>query len=110
VGSGLPRQGWRFFNRHYGDFCTGADNSTCATNFDRFQAIGSALESGGWRKLKIGIENKRHTSRQNPVLLQKIADKYNLLTADLLQSIDRAQPDQVIAELLRKWKPSGPIN
>jgi hypothetical protein len=25
VGSGLPRQGWGFFNRHYGDFCTGAD-------------------------------------------------------------------------------------
>jgi hypothetical protein len=68
------------------------------------------LKEGGLIDATIPWEETLDASRQNPVLLQKIADKYNLLTADLLQSIDRAQPDQVIAELLRKWKPSGPIN
>jgi hypothetical protein len=68
------------------------------------------LREGSLIDATIPWEETLDASRQNPVLLQKIADKYNLLTADLLQSIDRAQPDQVIADLLRKWKPSGPIN
>jgi hypothetical protein len=68
------------------------------------------LREGGLIDATIPWEETLDASRQNPVLLQKIADKYNLLTAGLLQSIDRAQPDQVLAELLRKWKPSGPLN
>ncbi len=30
AGSGLPPKGWGFFNRHYGDFCTGTGRLTRA--------------------------------------------------------------------------------
>jgi len=30
-----PARGWGFFNRHYGDFCTGADIRELIHNFDK---------------------------------------------------------------------------
>ena len=38
-----------------------------ATNFDRFEGVSSPLESGDWRKLKMRVENKRHTNAHQPL-------------------------------------------
>src|SRR5271169_4686677 len=37
-----------------------------ATNFSSFEGIGTPVESGDWRKLKMSVENKRHTNAHQP--------------------------------------------
>jgi hypothetical protein len=50
------------------------------------------------------------SSRQHPLLVKTMADKYDPLIADLMQAIDRSDPVQALSEWFRKWKPSGAIN
>jgi hypothetical protein len=49
-------------------------------------------------------------ARKNPALLKVMDDKYKPLVDDLLRSIDLAELQGKVLELLRQWKPSGPVN
>jgi len=49
-------------------------------------------------------------ARQNPMLETIMSQKYDPIVADLLQSIDKADLQARVSELLRQWKPTTPPN
>ena len=50
------------------------------------------------------------SAKENPELLRRMADKYDPLAQELLTSVDLAEMQAKVLELLRQWKPSGPVN
>jgi hypothetical protein len=47
-------------------------------------------------------------ARTNPALVTLMERKYQPIVDDLLLSIDRADLEAKVLELLRKWQPAGP--
>jgi hypothetical protein len=68
------------------------------------------MEETGAIKRGLPWDDMQAVSRLNPLVVKMMADKYGPLIEGLMQAIDQGDRGQAFAELLRKWKPSGPIN
>ena len=49
-------------------------------------------------------------AKQNPATLKVMAEKYDPVLQELLTSVDLAELQGKVQELLKQWKPTGPIN
>lgn len=49
-------------------------------------------------------------AKENPVIVELMAKKYDPLIREVTTCIDLAEAQAKVLELLRKWQPSGPPN
>ena len=72
-------------------------------------AIHLATE-GGLSDPNIPWKEMVAAAKENPATLQLMAAKYDPLLQELLMSVDLADAQERVLELLRKWQPSGSPN